>query len=68
MLFVLWHEHKTDFGDNEEKYIGTYSTKEKAHAAIERLTLQPGFKKYPDGFRVEPRELDQTSWSRKPAA
>jgi homoserine kinase type II len=65
-LYELWHFKigaEDDFDDDEDmKLIGIYSAEDNARAAIERLRIQPGFKDWPDGFRIFTRTLDETSW------
>jgi len=53
------------YGDGrglEVKYIGIFSTEEKALDAIERLKAVPGFKDYPDSFIVTEENLDAVNW------
>jgi hypothetical protein len=38
--------------------IGVYSSRERAQATIARLRQQPGYRDYPEGFRVDERLLD----------
>ncbi len=65
-LYELWHFKigaDDDFEvDEQMKSIGVYSTEDNAKAAIQRLRTQPGFKAWPDGFRIFTRTLDKTSW------
>jgi homoserine kinase type II len=65
-LYELWHFQigaDDEFDEDEKmKSIGIYSSKGNAEAAAERLKTQPGFKDWPDGFRVFRRTLDKTSW------
>jgi hypothetical protein len=61
-VYMLWHVHETEFGDEENKFIGVYSTEAKAREAIEQLKDQPGFKDHPDEFKIYPRTIDRTSW------
>lgn len=62
IVFVLWHVHKLDDGSEDEKCIGVYRTKELAAAAAERLKTKPGFVDAPDGFVIDPYQLDQDGW------
>jgi hypothetical protein len=43
MVFSLEHVHVFDDDSEDVKLIGIYSTKEKAQAARERVSYQPGF-------------------------
>jgi hypothetical protein len=53
VVYDLWHIYEKPFQeDDEEKRIGTYSSREKAEQAIEHLKGKPGFRRYPDGFQI----------------
>ena len=41
-VFLLWHIHALD-DEEDEKFIGVYSTRQRAEEAIGRLKNQPGF-------------------------
>jgi hypothetical protein len=62
-VFVLWYVVAPDAEDEKELMIGVYKTEEDAKAAIERLKGQPGFRDTPQGFQVEPYELNQDHWT-----
>lgn len=62
IVFVLWHVHKFEDGSEDEKCIGVYRTKDLAAAAAERLRTKPGFVDAPDGFVIDPYQLDQDCW------
>lgn len=64
ILYMLWHSYQPDLDidHDEEKFIGIYSTEEKAKAAMEKLRTQPGFRDYPDGFEIHPQRVDATAW------
>jgi hypothetical protein len=51
VVFTLYHIRTKENGDDDEKLIGIYTTEGKAKAAIQRLSGQPGFRDYPDGFQ-----------------
>lgn len=62
-VFILQHSYElSESGEKDTKFIGVYSSREKAQAAIERLSLQPGFKDYPDYFYIDEYEIDQDDW------
>ena len=46
------------------KLIGIYSSKVLAEAAETRARLLPGFADEPDGFTIEPYEIDKDHWPR----
>lgn len=64
ILYILWHSYQPnpEVDHDEEKFIGIYSTEEKAKAATEQLRTQPGFRDYPDAFEIHPQQVDATSW------
>ena len=50
-------------GDEDEKLIGVYSTRENAEAATKRVAGKPGFADQPEGFEICPYELDVDHWT-----
>lgn len=42
--------------------LGTYSTRELAEAAIQRVRDKEGFRDWPAGFRIVEMEVDRTLW------
>jgi hypothetical protein len=66
IVYELWHfpiGADVDFDEaSERRSIGIYSSEASATAAIERLKTKPGFRDWPDGFRVFEAQLDQDSW------
>lgn len=62
-VFILRHSYElSDTGKEETKFIGVYSSKEKAEKAIERLSKQPEFRDFPDYFYIDEYEIDQDNW------
>ena len=62
-VFLLWHVHEIEPGNDDEKLIGVYRTEDDAKSAIERLRTQPGFVDVPDGFQICPYELNVDHWT-----
>ena len=62
-VFVLQHVHLREGGVEDVKFIGVYSSREKADAAVERLSRQPGFSDSPEGFHVDEYRVDQDHWA-----
>jgi hypothetical protein len=62
-VFVLQHVHSREDGVEDVKFIGVYSSREKAEAAVSRLSLQAGFSDAPDGFNVDEYRVDQDHWA-----
>ena len=55
---MLWHTYTTRSGRFEQKFLGIYATKHRAQAAKRRLLIQPGFRRWPDGFAIVRTCLD----------
>ncbi len=62
-VFKLYHIRAKEDGEDDEKLIGIYSTRENAKAAIQRLSGLPGFRDYPTGFQIFEHVLDQDGWT-----
>ena len=61
-VFVLQHVHTLEDGTEDVKFIGVYSSREKAEAAVAHLGRQPGFSGAPEGFHVDEYRVDQDHW------
>lgn len=61
-VFVLQHVAREDTDDEDTKFIGVYSTETAARDAADRLTAQPGFTDFPNGFHIDRYELDKDNW------
>jgi hypothetical protein len=59
ILFLLRHRRVLFDDVFDTKWIGWYSTAEKAQAAIDRAVLLEGFRDYPDGFELFEVEVDK---------
>jgi len=59
ILHVLRHEYEGETGEEEEKFLGIYSSEQRAREAIARFRDKPGFRDYPDGFQIYEEELDR---------
>jgi hypothetical protein len=62
-VFVLWHVHEIADGEDDEKLIGVYRSRDDAEAAIERLRSQPGFAEYSNGFTIAEYEIGKDHWA-----
>ena len=62
-VFVLQHVNTSDDGAEDVKFIGVYSTRENALAAVERLSCVPGFTDAQDGFHIDEYVLDRDQWT-----
>jgi hypothetical protein len=63
LIYLLWFVHALDTAEEDELFIGAYSTAEEANAAIERLKNKPGFADAPDGFQIHPYEINRDDWT-----
>jgi hypothetical protein len=62
-VFLLWHSHDFGYGETDDKLIGVYSSATEAAAAKARKLQFEGFRDAPEGFLIEPYELDKDQWS-----
>jgi hypothetical protein len=62
-VFVLQHLHCREDGVEDTKFIGVYSSRDKAQAAVMRLNGLPGFVDAPDGFTIDEYPVDQDHWA-----
>ena len=62
-VYLLWHTHELSQGEDDDKLIGVYATREDADAAIRRLSGQPGFRHFPEGFLAEEYEIGKDHWT-----
>ena len=60
--FILQHVHSRDDGSEDLKFIGVFSSRDKADEAIARLCQQPGFSDAVDGFAIDEYRVDQVHW------
>jgi len=61
-VFVLQHVHSLDDGGEDVKFIGVYSSRENAQAAVTRLCRAPGFSDAPAGFHIDEYQIDKDQW------
>lgn len=62
-VYVLQHAHSFENDLEDVKFIGVYSSKENARAAIIRLSQTPGFSETSDGFHIDVYQLDKDHWA-----
>lgn len=73
-VVVVQHVHVHLDGEEDVKLIGVYETSQAAHAAIDRLRKQPGFREFPrlidfetgpeeSGFEISEVRLDEDHWT-----
>jgi hypothetical protein len=63
-VWLVWHTDDNAPTEEEEfeKLIGVYSSKELAQEAIERLRDKPGFRDYPERWKIDDWDLDEDEW------
>ena len=61
-VYIVQHVHSRDDGNDDVKFIGVYSSRGTADAAVGRLSVQPGFSETIDGFSVDEYPLDRDQW------
>jgi len=62
IVYKLYHVRTRPDGVEDEKLIGIYTTEQKAKEAIQRAIGLPGFRDFPDGFKILEHLLDRDSW------
>jgi len=61
-VYVLQHVHEGEDGAEDVKFIGVYSSRENAQAAITRLSQAPGFSEAQAGFHIDEYQVDRDQW------
>jgi hypothetical protein len=61
-VYVLQHVHGLEDGTEDVKFIGVYSSRENAEAAITRLAQAPGFSDAVAGFHIDEYQVDKDQW------
>lgn len=61
-VFLLHHVREDDEYSEDAKLIGVYGSESAAKQAISRLSSQPGFADYPQGFEIGEMQLDKDHW------
>jgi hypothetical protein len=61
-VFVLQHVHSQEDGSEDVKFIGVYSSRQKAEEAVSRMSRLPGFADAPDGFHIDEYRVDRDHW------
>ncbi|QRN52129.1 DUF7336 domain-containing protein [Dyella caseinilytica] len=73
IVFIVQHLNGIAPEQEDIKFIGVYRSADAAHAAIERLKGQPGFRDHPkiidpevddetEGFYLAEHQLDKDNW------
>ena len=61
-VYLLWHTHQHEIGEDDEKLLGVYSSEARALERADQAKELPGFRDAPDGFEVARYELDRDEW------
>jgi hypothetical protein len=61
--YVVQHVHEFEDDSEDIKFIGVYSTFEKAEQAVRRLSMEVGFCDTPEGFHISEYEIDEDHWT-----
>jgi hypothetical protein len=65
LVYILWHASRPnpDAEDEESLLLGVYSSEDLARDRIRRCRDNPGFSEHPDGFIIDPYEVDKDQWT-----
>lgn len=62
-VYIVQHVHEFEDSHEDYKFIGVYSTRQKAEEAVSRLRTKDGFRNIPEGFEIDEYELDEDHWT-----
>lgn len=62
-VYLVQHAHERADGSEDAKFIGVYASRGDAQAAVDRLSLQPGFCDHQDGFHIDEYPVGKDHWS-----
>lgn len=62
-VFVVQHVRAHGDGSEDVKFIGVYSSRANAEAAVARLSQLAGFTDATDGFSIDEYPLDRDHWT-----
>ena len=62
-VFVVQHVREDPEGCEDVKFIGAYSTFERAQQSVEDHKELPGFSNYAGGFSIQQYEVDADHWT-----
>ena len=58
-VYIVHHVHAETGRDDDVRMIGVYSSKDAAKNAVLRARMQPGFRRFPNGFKIAKHALDK---------
>jgi hypothetical protein len=62
-VFLLSHDFKTKSQPDNGRYIGVYSTRDRAEEAKLRTKLLSGFRDFPEGFIIDEYTIGEDHWT-----
>ena len=62
-VYLVHHIRELEDGVDDVKFIGVFSSAEKANEAVRSIGIESGFRDFPDGFSVEPHVIDRVGWA-----
>lgn len=62
-VYIVHHVRAEPGRADDVRMIGVYSSKEAAKNAVLRARMQPGFRRFPGGFKILKYSLDQDQWA-----
>ena len=62
-VYLLWHVHDLGDGEEDEKLLGVYWTRDAAEARVEASSDKPGFVDHPEGFVIARHRINKDEWT-----
>jgi hypothetical protein len=62
-IFEVTHDFEIPESLDNGRFIGAYSTRARAEAAVARTSKLPGFSNYPDGFVIGEVTIGKDHWT-----
>lgn len=62
IVYLLHHYYETEFGCDEVKILGIFSSQQEAETAIKTYLDLPGFRDRKDDFYIDAYELNKKRW------
>jgi hypothetical protein len=62
-VFLLSHDFETKAQPDNGRYIGAYSTRERAEQAKLRTRMLLGFRDFPEGFIIDEYTIGEDHWT-----
>ncbi len=61
-VFILWHTHVHQTGNEDEKLLGVYDSRAEADSALLRFSKIEGFSRHPKGCEISGYKLNRDHW------